>query len=260
MTDPPEREIVMELDYQRLILFDVDQTLVNLSGSSGSALDSAFEEVHGIAEASVGMIPPGSLDLPLLKEMYRKWQLMSQESDEMPDLHDVKATYFDHLKKVLDSWTSGYICSGVCPLLSSLASEPNVQLGLQTGNFRESAFIKLRKFGLDTYFKDGGFGGEHMDRTAVVASAIGACQERSGRTYSNSQIFVVGDTPSDIQAGHANEVQTLAVATGHYTADELHMHHPSHLLRDLSDTARVINLLLNPKHEANTTRDRELPH
>ena len=121
----------------------------------------------------------------------------------------------------------------------------DVQLGLETGNFRESAFIKLRRFGLDSYFQDGGFGGEHMDRTDVVASAITACQERSGRTYSNDQIVVVGDTPSDIQAGYANHVQTLAVATGHYTADELLEHRPSHLLQDLSDTAGVIKLLLD---------------
>ena len=235
----------MELDSQRLILFDVDQTLVSLSGSSGRALDSAFQEVHGIPDASAGMIPPGTLDLPLLKEMYREWGLMPQESEEMPDLSDVKATYFDHLAKVLDSWPSGHICPGVSTLIPSLASRPTVQLGLQTGNFRESAFIKLGKFGLDSYFEGGGFGGEHIDRTAVVASAIAACQESSGRTYSKSQIFVVGDTPSDIQAGHANQVKTLAVATGHYSADELQEHRPDHLLQNLSDTAGVIGLLLD---------------
>ena len=234
----------MELDSQRLILFDVDQTLVSLSGSSAKALNSAFEEVHGIPDVFRGMTFAGGLDLPLMKEMYRKWQLITQESEDMPDLSDVKSTYFDHLANVLDSWTSGHICPGVSTLISSLASEPSVQLGLQTGNFRESAFIKLRKFGLNSYFEDGGFGGEHLDRTAVVASAITACQESSGRTYSNNQVFVVGDTPSDIKAGHANHVRTLAVATGHYSADELGEHHPTYLLRDLSDNLGVIELLL----------------
>lgn len=234
----------MDCNSQRLILFDVDQTLVSLSGSSGQALDSAFEEVHGIPEASAGMIPPGSLDLPLMKEMYVKWKLTPNDPEAVPDLADFKPAYFRHLTRLLATWTDGEICPGVPALLEALSSEPDVQLGLETGNFRESAFIKLRKFGLDSYFQDGGFGGEHMDRTEVVASAIAACQKRSGRTYSGDQIFIVGDTPSDIHAGHANHVQTLAVATGQYTADELCEHRPDHLLQDLSDTAGVIELLL----------------
>ena len=116
---------------------------------------------------------------------------------------------------------------------------------METGNFRESAFIKLRSFRLDSYFEEGGFGGDHMDRTQVVASAIAACQERSGRIYSNTQIFVVGDTPSDIEAGHANRVETLAIGTGQFTVGELYEYKPSHVLPDLSGTAEVMNLLLN---------------
>ncbi len=235
----------MEADSHRLILFDVDQTLVSLRGGSAEALNSAFEEVHGIPDAFSGMTFAGGLDLPLMKEMYVKWQLTPGGSGALPDLTDFKSVYFRHLRELLETWTDGEVCPGVPVLLERLASEPDVQLGLETGNFRESAFIKLRRFGLDSYFQDGGFGGEHMDRTDVVASAITACQERSGRTYSNDQIVVVGDTPSDIQAGYANHVQTLAVATGHYTADELLEHRPSHLLQDLSDTAGVIKLLLD---------------
>ena len=235
----------MEADSQRLILFDVDQTLVSLRGGSAEALNSAFEEVHGIPDAFSEMTFAGGLDLPLMKEMYHKWQLTPGCSGAMLDLTDFKSAYFRHLRELLETWTDGEVCSGVPVLLEMLASEPDVQLGLETGNFRESAFIKLRRFGLDSYFRDGGFGGEHMDRTDVVAGAVAACQERSGRTYSNAQIVVVGDTPSDIRAGHANQVQTLAVATGHYTADELREHRPSHLLQDLSDTAGVIKLLLD---------------
>lgn len=66
----------MKRNSQRLILFDVDQTLVSLSGGSGKALNSAFEEVHGIPDAFLGMTSAGGLDLPLMKEMYRKWHLM----------------------------------------------------------------------------------------------------------------------------------------------------------------------------------------
>lgn len=234
----------MDCNSQRLILFDLDQTLVSLRGGSAKALNGAFEEVHGIPDAFSGMTFAGGLDLPLMKEMYRKWKLMPNDLEAVPDLTDFKPVYFRHLAELLKTWTHGEICPGVPALLETLASEPGVQLGLETGNFRESAFIKLQKFGLGSYFQDGGFGGEHMHRTEVVASAIAACQRRSGRTYSGDQIFIVGDTPSDIHAGQANHVQTLAVATGQYTADQLCEHRPDHLLQDLSDTAGVIELLL----------------
>lgn len=236
----------MEVNSQRLILFDVDQTLVSLRGGSTKALNSAFEEVHGIPDAFSGMTFAGGLDLPLMKEMYLKWQLTPGDAGALPDLTDFKSVYSRHLRELLETWTDGEVCPGVPVLLEALASEPDVQLGLETGNFRESAFIKLRKFGLDSYFQDGGFGGDHMDRTEVVASAIVACQKSSGRTYSNNQIFVVGDTPSDVRAGQANHVRTLAVATGQYSPDELRKHNPSHLLHDLSDTSHVQGLLLSP--------------
>ena len=235
----------MEADSQRLILFDVDQTLVSLPGCSTTALNSAFEEVHGVPHAFNGVAFAGGLDLPLMKEVYLKWDLTPGASGALSEINDFKSVYFRHLRELLETWTDGEACPGVPVLLETLASEPDVQLGLETGNFRESAFIKLRRFGLDSYFQEGGFGGEHMDRADVVASAIDACQEMSGRTYSNDQIFVVGDTPSDIRAGHANHVRTLAIATGQYTTDELSEHHPSHIIQDLSDTARVVNLLLN---------------
>ena len=234
----------MEFGSQRLILFDVDQTLVSLPGGSAKALSSAFEEVHGIPDAFLGMAFAGGLDLPLMNEMYRKWNLAPNDSTAMPDLTDFRSVYFGHLQNLLETWADCEVCPGVPALLEALDSDPEVQLGLETGNFRESAFIKLRRFGLDSYFEEGGFGGEHMNRTEVVASAIVACEERSGRTYSNDQIFVVGDTPSDMRAGRANQVQTLAVATGHFDAEELCQHHPNHLLKDLSNTARVLRLLL----------------
>ena len=94
-----------------------------------------------------------------------------------------KATYFENLTTLLSNWPKGLICPGVPALLEALASEATVQLGLETGNFREAAFIKLRKFGLDSFFEDGGFGGDFTEREQVVADAISSCQVRSGKSY-----------------------------------------------------------------------------
>ena len=229
---------------QRLILFDVDQTLVSVRGGDVIALNAAFEQVHGIAEAFREFTFAGGLDLPLMIEAYRKWGIMTDGAGKIPDLSVFKAAYFEHLTRILETWTKGMVCPGVPELLESLASDSKVQLGLETGNFRESAFIKLHRYGLEVYFEEGGFGGDHFERREVVASAIAKCQERSGRTYSPGEIFLVGDTPHDVEAGRANGVRTLAVATGNYTLEELTRLNPTYVLPDLSDTERVLRLLL----------------
>ena len=229
---------------QRLVLFDVDLTLVVLTGCNLLALNSAFEEVHGIPDAFEGVVFGGGLDLPLMTEMYKKWGIRRDGSQAPPDLSAFKAVYFDHLAKGLEGWTEGYMCPGVRELLEALTREPDVQLGLETGNFREAAFIKLRKFGLDVYFEEGGFGGDWMTRTEVVTDAIAKCQAISGKTYNRREIFLIGDSPSDIEAGQANGVNTVAVATGLRDVETLQALRPTHVFKDLSDTEKALEVLL----------------
>ena len=84
-----------------------------------------------------------------------------------------------------------------------------------------------------------------MQRSEVVANAIANCQSRSDRAFRPEEVFVVGDSPADIEAGNANGVMTLAVATGSHPLEYLAGFNPTCALPDLSDTARVLDLLLN---------------
>ena len=97
---------------QRLVLFDVDLTLITATGCNLLALNSAFEQVHGIPGAFNDVVFGGGLDLPLMTEMYRKWGLTKGNPDELPDLSEFKAVYFDHLVRRLETWTDGYMCPG----------------------------------------------------------------------------------------------------------------------------------------------------
>ena len=206
---------------QRLFLFDVDLTLIITTGCNLLSLNRAFEQVHRIPDAFNNVVFGGGLDLPLMTEMYRKWGLTRSELNETPDLSDFKAVYFDHLVRRLETWTDGYMCPGARALLEALARDPRVQLGLETGNFREAAFINLRRFRLDTFFEEGGFGGDWMTRTKVVTDAIARCQAISGRVYDSGEIFLTGDSPSDVEAGKANRINTVAVATGRCDTETL---------------------------------------
>ncbi len=229
---------------QILVLFDVDLTLIATTGCNLLALNSAFEQLHGIPDAFNDVVFGDGLDLPLMTEMFRKWGLAKGNPDEFPDLSEFKQVYFNHLRRRLETWTDGYMCPEARELLEALSREPGVQLGLETGNFREAVFIKLRRFGLDTYFEEGGFGGDWMTRTDVVADSIARCQALSGRVYDPGEIFLIGDSISDVEAGKANGINTVAVATGRCDTETLQALGPTFVFEDLSDTERVLGSLL----------------
>ena len=237
---------------QRLILFDIDNTLISLNRGNlpqRRALNTAFEQVHRILDAFEEVAFTGGMDLPLMFEVYRTHGFNTDEPDALPDISRFKEVYFQFLTKNLESWAEGTICPGVPQLLDALSSTPGVQLGLETGNFRDAALIMLRRYGLHAYFADGGFGGDHTERSQVVASAVAACQNTTRRVYRPEEVFVIGDSPADIEAGNANGIRTLAVATGFYTVEHLGQFNPSYVLPDLSDTEAVLALLIDRPRE-----------
>ena len=105
---------------QRLILCDVNQTLVSLKGGSAEALNSVFEAVYGIPNALRGITFAGSLVLPILNETYRKWRLVPLCENVTPDLSEIKPVYFEHLVRLLETWPECGICPGVRALLEAL--------------------------------------------------------------------------------------------------------------------------------------------
>ena len=231
---------------RRLVLFDIDNTLISIGSGNlpqRRAMNAAFERAHGIPDAFEGVPFTGGMDLPLMMEVYQKRGLIPEGSEIPPDMSAFKAAYFEGLARNLDDWLGGSICHGEPDLLAALDADPRAQLGLETGNFREAAFIKLGRYGLDGFFQEGGFGGDHMEKRQVVVAAIERCQEVSGLVYGAGELFVVGDTPSDVEAGKVYGAETIAVATGFYSAEDLAKCRPSHVLPDLSDTRTVPDLI-----------------
>ena len=129
---------------QRLVIFDIDHTLVSIGEGNRpqqQALDIAFEEVYGVPNAFRDVGLTGGMDLPMMIAVCRNQGLIDDGAHSPPRLAGFKATYFENLTTLLSNWTKGLICPGVPALLEALASEATVQLGLETGNFREAAFI-----------------------------------------------------------------------------------------------------------------------
>jgi phosphoglycolate phosphatase len=136
------------------------------------------------------------------------------------------------------------VLPGVPELLDALDGFDDVGVGLLTGNVVGGARLKLSSGGLWERFTFGSYGSDHAERDELPAIAIQRARDLWGERVPAEHAVVVGDTPKDIQCGRAGGTRTLAVATGGFTMAELATHEPDHLLENMSETERVVELLI----------------
>ena len=137
--------------------------------------------------------------------------------------------YYDVFVEMLSHYLpqrAGQVLPGVVRILEKLVRDERIQMGLLTGNLRRAARIKLSHYGLDHFFYGageafGGFGDEHADRDDVARDALASAADYVGRAVDPQQVWVVGDTPNDVRCARAIGANVCAVATGHYSTNEL---------------------------------------
>ena len=199
----------------KLLLFDVDLTLVNTGGAGLRALDQAFREILGIHDAADGVAPHGKTDPAIVREICSKRGLT--DVGELDDFTDrVLMRYTEFLKDEVARSDKYRVLPGVQSILDDAGLREDVILGLATGNVEVGARIKLERGGLNRYFPFGGFGSDSEDRTEVVAAAARRASAL-GEPIHPDQTFVIGDTPRDVLAGKAAGFRTIAVGTGNYS-------------------------------------------
>jgi phosphoglycolate phosphatase-like HAD superfamily hydrolase len=220
-----------------LILWDVDQTLLYTGGAGGLAMKRAFEQLYGVPDGFARVEYSGRTDWSILKTAMQHHGLLDENSfvAERQRFQDV---YFSRLTETLAE-VEGRVMPGVPELLRALADR-KVKQGLATGNFRKAAFMKLDYFGLDGFLHEGGFG----DDAEVRADLVGVAIERMSNGSRPATVWVIGDTPLDIGAAHANGALALGVATGQRSVEELRADGGDVVLKDLSDTDSVLRSLL----------------
>lgn len=223
-----------------LLLFDIDGTLI-LSGRAGlRALDRVFEEATGVSNAFKGINAAGRTDGYLLEEASRRAGV-----DLTPDLRrSLQSRYCEVLEEeiLLPGEGRKAIMPGVQPLIETLEQRDDVVLALLTGNFRDSARIKLEHFDLWRPFRFGAFADDATDRNLLVPIAVQRARE-AGHDPRHERVIVIGDTPLDVECAKAGGVCALGVATGSHSVDELSVAGAYAALEDLSETGRVLELL-----------------
>jgi phosphoglycolate phosphatase len=220
-----------------LTLFDIDGTLVRGARCHYMAFLHSVSKFYGVEEDISGINYAGKTDPQILMEVL-----------EMGGIEEKIIN--DNFENCLDYMTRYYLANvhrenvralgGVNELLKKLKKD-NVLLGLTTGNLESIAHAKLGKAGLDGYFSFGGFGSDSPLRPCLVEKALERARELHG--FSGDRIFVIGDTPRDVEAAQPFNLFTIAVATGRYSVPELEETGADFVLENLEDVDGVIKII-----------------
>lgn len=225
----------------RVLLFDIDMTMVKTQGAGRAAMERAFAREFGIENATQGILFDGRTDRGIFFETLERHGLGGEA------LISNYARFAEAYIELLPGWLvqkgGGVVLPGVNDLLTALEAQDAV-LGLATGNMRRGAAHKLGHFGLWERFAGGGFGDEHTVRADLVRAGIDELAALLNFEPDPANVIVLGDTPLDIEAAHAAGAKALGVATGRFTVEELKSSGAEFAVEDLSDTGAALAMLL----------------
>jgi phosphoglycolate phosphatase len=200
----------------KLILFDIDGTLVLTGGAGGRAMARAFEDVFGLQHGMASISMAGRTDAWIVAQMAANHGLACTP-ELFARFHE---TYIGHLQQEIHKpGPQKGVLPGVREVLEVLADHSAAHLALLTGNFERGAQIKLEYFDLWRYFGSGAFGDHTHDRNSLLGTALARVANAGGPAVKPSEIVVVGDTPLDVAVAVAGGARSLAVATGSYDVD-----------------------------------------
>ena len=213
----------------RLVLFDIDGTLVHTGGAGVKAFAKTFAAEFSMADGFERLKFAGRTDYSLVREFFGFNQIAPTPAN-FERFFGPYVFWLDHILR--DSKTE--LCPGVWKFIHGLQALPQAPLlGLLTGNIRLGAEIKLRHFNLWDVFQTGGFADDHEDRGQIAAVARQRGSRILGDDLRGEQVVVIGDTPMDIRCARAIGAKALAVATGGSRLEELKLHQPDWAIPDL---------------------------
>lgn len=224
----------------KMLLFDIDGTLLMTGGAGRIAFERAFEELFGIQNAWGNTVPDGKTDPIIIREIADRTVRRELQKEEYTRLCERYLLYFS--EEITDS-PRFRLLPGVPKLLDLLAGMEHLILGIVTGNFENAAWAKLEKGGLKHHFKFGGFGSDSWDRAEITRIALERGLESGAKQVSKENIFVIGDTQHDILAAKKLGLKSVAVETGNTPKQELTALRPDYFFADFSDAEKFLDIL-----------------
>lgn len=201
----------------KVVLFDIDGTLLVTGGAGAVAWQRAFLELHGV-EANIEEHTHAGMTDPEIAEIVFR-EVIGRDGSEAERAEAI-AGYLNHLADAVEESTGYRVMAGIEELLPRLTHE-GVLLGLVTGNIEAAAHIKLARGKLNRFFAFGGYGSDSRDRTELTRKALERGAAAAGSSLDPAATIAVGDTPRDVKAGHGAGIGVVGVATGAYSVEEL---------------------------------------
>jgi phosphoglycolate phosphatase len=221
----------------RLVLFDIDGTLVHTGGAGIKAFARVFSHEFNAHDGVEKMKFAGRTDTNLVREFFGLHNI-APTPENFSRFFELYVHQLEHILTVSEK----SVCPGVREMIAHLRELPQPpMIGLLTGNIRLGAEIKLRHLNLWDEFEMGGFADDHEERDQIAEAARQRASRLLGHNLRGKEVVVIGDTPHDIRCGRAIGARVLAVATGGATLDELKHHAPDWAVNDLTEvTAKEI--------------------
>ena len=223
---------------KKLILWDIDGTLI-VSGRAGIfALAKAFQKMYGHEPDFSRLDVSGRTD-----KWIARLVLEQQGVPASPEnIHAYLEAYLDCLQHELHS-RPGRVLPGIVDLLEKFRTDPTIAQGLLTGNLERGARIKLEHYKVWHYFAFGAFGDDSPIRNELGPHAIKRASANHAVEFAPENIFVIGDTPHDIECGKAIGAKTIGVATGNFSVATLQQHQPTAVFADFSDPVEFLRVI-----------------
>jgi len=228
----------------RLVLFDIDGTLLSSQGIGRTAMRRALGSIFG-SPGNPAYRYDGKTDRQIVRDVMR----LEGHSDEYIDsqMEKVMAVYLEGLRENAKSGKFDVKpLVGVVELLDALEPRGDVVLGLLTGNVEPGARTKLIAAGINPdRFRVNAFGSDHEDRPKLPAIAQRRASEKLGLDIEGGRMVVIGDTPADIACGRSLGAKAIGVASGHYTVEQLQEHDPYAVFPSLANTQQLLESIVN---------------
>jgi phosphoglycolate phosphatase len=219
-----------------ILFWDIDGTLLMTGKAGVPAWEAAVREVTGRDFQLSSIRVPGLTDFQIAA---RTFELLGVPAEDAA-LERMVARYEDLLPSTLPL-KQGRVLPNVREILDTLRGRSDVRSYLLTGNTRRGARAKLTHYNLFQYFPDGAFAEDQGSRASIATRALELARRHG--PVNQEQIFVIGDTPHDIECAAAIDARTIAVATGGYSVEELSAHRPWRVFEELPPPVEFLQLI-----------------
>lgn len=227
---------------QRLVLFDIDETMISSDGAGRRAIGKALMDLFGVKPESITVSMSGKTDPQILSEILRAAEMSEEEIQSR--LSEMFELYISILKEELKKCNRYIMHKGVPEILEILHKHDDVCLGLLTGNIETGARMKLDIFDLNRYFPIGAYGSDSADRMELPHVANLRAKDHYGVQFRPEQLVIIGDSIYDVMCAKGYGARCIAVNTGVTRREELEEQKPDYLFATLEDAPVVLNAIL----------------